>query len=86
MNYLGIKSRYFCFYLKLPMFNRRRLEFYEFIICVGNIFIGINWAWHTGRGLFICTNHFFLKWAWSGIADDYSKSKSKFQFWRKSST
>jgi len=80
MNYFGIKGNRVCFYLKIPPYFRKRLEFYEFIIHIFDVFIGINWSWHTGRGLIIYTKWFLFKWAWSGIADDYKLSKSKFQF------
>lgn len=80
MNYFGIKSNRFCFYLTIPLYSRKKIEFYEFIIYIFPVFIGINWSWHTGRGLFIYTKWSLFKWAWSGIADDYNLSKSKFQF------
>ena len=86
MDRIGIKNKWLRFYLKLPLYNKTKLEFYEFIIGFGKVFIGLNWAWHTGRGLFIDTQWFFFKWAWYGkysIADDYNISKSKFQFYRK---
>lgn len=83
MDYIGVKFKGFLVYLKIPIYNKKNISFYEFIICTLGVFIGINWAWHTGTGLYIDTKWFFLKWAWRGIADDYSRSKSKFQFVKK---
>ena len=81
MDYFGIKNRMFCFYLIIP-YLKKRLDLYEIVIGLFGILIGINWAWHTGRGLYIHTKWFCFKWAWDGIADDYNESKSKFQFFK----
>ncbi len=85
MDRIGFKNKWFRFFLKIPMYGKTKLEFYEFIIGFGGVFIGINWAWHTGRGLYAVMPWFVFKWAWNkyGIADDYSRSESRFQFWWK---